>query len=142
MTVDELLDSYQASLERRSAKASESVRSHLRPVRAAFGGRRAIDLRTSDFEDYQRRRLDLEKAGQTVDHELGALRAAYALAKKQERISRVPHVPMLHSDNVRRGWIELTEAARIARSGDCRRAPGTSETTEERREEGWLITRS
>ncbi len=115
-TVDELLDSYQASLERRAAKASESVRSHLRPIRAAFGGRRAIDLRTSDFEEYQRRRLERGRAGQTVDHELGALRAAYALAKKQERVSRVPHVPMLHSDNVRRGWIELSEAERIAKT--------------------------
>ncbi|HEY3124116.1 MAG TPA: site-specific integrase [Thermoanaerobaculia bacterium] len=114
MTVSELLDGYEAHLSARQAKAVGSIHSHLRPVRAAFGDRRAVDLRVDDLERYRQERLASEKARQTIDHELGALRAAYSLAKKQERISRVPYFPMYRENNVRRGWIELVEAERIA----------------------------
>jgi hypothetical protein len=115
-TVTELLDSYEAYLGARQAKAARSFHSHLRPVRAAFGERRAVDLRGDDFEHYRRERLTLGKARQTIDHELGALRAAYALARKQEQILRIPFIPMFHENNIRRGWIELAEAERIARN--------------------------
>jgi integrase len=114
MTVSEMLDTYEADLASRTAKALDSIKCHLRPVRAAFGDRRAMDLRADDFERFRSDRLSEGKARQTIDHELGALRAAYRLARKQERIIRAPFVPMFHEHNVRRGWIEQAEAERIA----------------------------
>jgi integrase len=114
MTIAEMLDTYEADLESRRAKSLDSIKCHLRPIRSEFGERRAIDLRADDFERFRRSRLEEKKARQTVDHELGGLRAAYSLARKQERISRVPFIPMFHEHNVRRGWIEQAEAERIA----------------------------
>lgn len=114
LTIGELLDSYEAHLQTRHAKATRSIHSHLRPVRAAFGDKRGANLRVADLESYRRERLAVGMARQTIDHELGALRAAYSLAKKQERISRVPHFPMFRENNVRRGWVDLSEAERIA----------------------------
>jgi integrase len=114
MTVSALLDTYEADLESRRAKSLDSIKCHLRPIRSEFGERRAVDLRADDFERFRRSRLEEGRARQTIDHELGALRAAYALARKQERVSRVPFIPMFHENNVRRGWVEQLEADRIA----------------------------
>lgn len=114
MTVAEMLDTYESDLESRRAKSLDSIKCHLRPIRLEFGERRAVDLRADDFEKFRRSRLAEGRARQTVDHELGGLRAAYSLARKQERISRVPFIPMFHEHNVRRGWIEQAEAERIA----------------------------
>jgi integrase len=116
MTVAEMLNTYESDLEARRAKALDSIKCHLRPIRAAFGERRAVDLRANDFEQFRRGRLEEGRARQTIDHELGALRAAFALARKQERILRVPFVPMFHEHNVRRGWIEQAEAEQIAKA--------------------------
>ncbi len=37
------------------------------------------------------------------------LRAAFRLAAKEEKLSRLPHFPMLREDNVRRGFFDRTE---------------------------------
>ena len=103
LTVTDMLDTYEAWLQEQGKRSAGTLRSHLKPVRAAFGDRRARSLRSKDFEWYRSDRLaprtvgGVERPGksrQTVDHELGALRAAYSLAKRQERLSRVPFVPM------------------------------------------------
>lgn len=108
LTVDKLLDGYLGHL-RQTAKSPETAACHAKPVRAALGFRRVCDLATGELEQYQQERLAAGKAPQTVDHELGALRAALRLAKQHERIGRVPHVPMFHSDNRREGFFEEEE---------------------------------
>jgi integrase len=81
----------------------------MKPVRQELGLFRTITLRTSQLEVYQQKRLAAGKAPQTVDHELGALRAAFNLAKRQEKIARTPFVPVLRADNRRQGFFERAE---------------------------------
>jgi integrase len=114
LTVAEILDGYERDLAARKAKSIDSTLCHLAPVRAALGPMRALGLRTSELQKYQERRLAEGKAPQTVDHELGALRAAFNLAKRQERISRTPFVPMLRPDNRRTGFFEGAEFEAVA----------------------------
>jgi integrase len=114
LTVAEVLESYVKDLTARRAKALNSTVCHLIPVRAAFGFFRALALRTSDLEEYQECRLAAGKAPQTVDHELGALRAALNLAHRQERLARTPFVPMLRPDNRRSGFFEGAEFEAVA----------------------------
>lgn len=116
LTVGEVLDGYERDLAARKAKSIESTLCHLAPVRAALGPVRALALRTSDLQKYQERRLSAGKAPQTVDHELGALRAAFNLAKRQERLGRTPFVPMLRPDNRRTGFFEAAEFEAVASS--------------------------
>jgi integrase len=84
-------------------------------LRKRFGDRRAVSLRMEDFEAYRQERAAAGRAKQTIDHGLGALRAAYRLAKKQERLSRVPYIPMYRPQNIRRGWIEADAAEKLAK---------------------------
>jgi integrase len=114
LTVDEVLDGYVKDLSARKAKSIDSTLCHVAPVRAVFGPMRALTLRTSELQKYQERRLAAGKAPQTVDHELGALRAALNLAKRQERLGRTPFVPMLRPDNRRTGFFEGSEFEAVA----------------------------
>jgi integrase len=114
LTVAEELDSFEAWLEAQGKKSAVTIRSHLKPVRAAFGERPVVSLRASDFERYQAERLKAGMAKQTIDHELGALRAALRRAQKQERLSRVPFVPMFRPDNRRSGFFERADFEAVA----------------------------
>lgn len=109
LTVAEILDSYELHLAARKMKALDSTLCHVKPIRQELGLFRAIALRTGQLEAYQQKRLAAGKAPQTVDHELGALRAAFNLAKRQEKITRTPFVPMLRVDNRRQGFFERAE---------------------------------
>lgn len=107
-----LLDALETHLETKGARAMASLKSHLKPVRAALGSVRAVDLRPADVERYIADRLEAEKAPATVNREVGALKQAFRLARKQERLTRVPHFPMLHEDNARQGFFEPPEVGR------------------------------
>jgi integrase len=111
LTVDELLDSYVAELKKQEKKSVPDTESHLTHIRAAFGSRRVLSVTLKDFEKYQADRLAAGRAKQTIDHELGGLRAALRLAKKQGRIRNLAHVPMFGAaaGNVRTGFFEKAE---------------------------------
>jgi integrase len=124
LTVAAMLDTYEADLRAQRKKSAPTIHSHLKPVRAMFGDRKALSLVPGDFEAYRSMREKKDGREQetrkveraTIDHELGALRAAYGLARKQERISRVPFVPMYGkaADVVRQGFVERADFDRIA----------------------------
>ncbi len=120
VTVSELLDSFLLSLEMKGAKSLYSVKSNVATVRAFFGDLRAVDVTTKRIEAFIAAELDIKtgptkrKAPATVNRDLAALRGAYHLARKQERISRVPYFPMLREDNVRQGFFEKDEFEKVA----------------------------
>ena len=70
-------------------------------------------MRVADAETYQQERVRQGKAPQTINHELGFLRAAYSLARRQERLSRAPFLPMLRLDNRRTGFFEPWEVEAV-----------------------------
>ena len=110
LTVDDLLDSYVAALKLKLAKSLASIEAHLKPVRSFFSLDRAVDVGTDQIRRFIESRRAEEKADATVNRSLQAMRAAYRLAWKEERISRVPHFPMLNeSNNVRQGFFEGDE---------------------------------
>ena len=112
--VGELLDALETHLDTKGARAMPSLRSHLKPVRDALGTKLAVDLRTADVERYIAERLAAEKAPATVNREAGALKQAFRLARKQERLSRIPHFPLLREDNARQGFFDRPEVEAVA----------------------------
>lgn len=116
LLVGGMLDDYEVYLADEQKKSSVTIHSHLKPVRAAFGDRRALSLRKKDFEEYRAARRTAGKTRATIDHELGALRAAYGLAKTEERLSRIPHVPKYgkSADVVRKGFVEHEQFEAVA----------------------------
>jgi integrase len=109
LTVNDLLDSLISELETRGAKAMRTLRSHVIPVRKALGELRVPDISTRSIERYATERLTEKKSKATVNREVGTLKQAFHLARKQERISRVPYFPMFREENVRQGFFEKHE---------------------------------
>lgn len=109
IVVEELLDDLLASFEMRGIQSLRSVRSHLKPVREWFRDVRARDLTTAAVERFMRDRIAADKAPATVNREVQLLKQALNLARKQERLTRVPYIPLLREDNARQGFFERDE---------------------------------
>jgi len=114
VTVGEILDSLLVHLETKGAKGLPSLRSHLKPLRAAFGLDRAVDITTAVVEQYAVRRLSEGRARATVNRELQPLKQAFNLAHRQERLAHIPYIPLLKEDNARQGFFEAKEFAAVA----------------------------
>jgi integrase len=114
LTVEQLCDNLITDLETRGAKAVPSFKSHLKPVRAAFGTMRASHLTTEQIERFIQDRQAAGVRPATINRETGALRQALRLAVRTRSLAFVPYFPMLdESDNVRRGFFEPTEFAAL-----------------------------
>jgi hypothetical protein len=122
----------------------------LEPV---FGGRRMISITTADIRAYTRTRLArrcstcawlaedavdaLAKvcpecgkptrpgaAPATINRELAALKRMFTLAVQAGKLHSKPYSPMLREDNIRLGFLNLSNSTRCARS--CRQRCSSS----------------
>jgi integrase len=113
VTVDQLADALLVHMTNQGRASLEKIRSHLKPVRAFFSLRRAMDVTTAALERYQRERLEAGMAPATVNREVHALRRAFNVAAQQTPPlfpkHLVPYFPSLPVDNVRTGFFELAE---------------------------------
>lgn len=76
-----------------------------------FGPFRAAQVTTQMVQDYTLGRLDQGAAPATVNRELAALKRMFNLGARSTppKVERVPYVPMLREDNVRKGFFEHAE---------------------------------
>lgn len=122
VTVSDLLDSYEASLTAKEAKGAAQAASHLLPIRARFGELRAIDVTTDAIREYAAgMRGRTNRSGRlygaaTINRGLQAFRAAFNLARKEDRLARVPYFPLLKENNVRKGFFEPADFEAVAES--------------------------
>ena len=114
LTVANLLDSLIKHLETKGAKTVQRLKSHLKPLREFFALTKSVNLNTSDVERYIEERLKANKANATVNREVGALKQALNLARKQGRLTRVPYLPMLRENNARQGFFEHADFEAVA----------------------------
>jgi integrase len=113
LRVEDLLMSYLDDLRKRGKKAVSSAKKRADLVSRDLGHFRAVDLNVGHLEDYRRRRAKDGAGEVTLDRDLQLLRAAFRLAVRHERISRVPHFPISGRDNVRTGFFEPAEAEAV-----------------------------
>jgi integrase len=113
VTVEALADALLVHMKNQGRASADKVRSHLKPVRAFFLGRRALEVTTAAMERYQRERLDAKMAPATVNREVHALRRAFNVAAQQTPplFPRylVPYFPTLPVENVRTGFFDRAE---------------------------------
>src|SRR5207248_2929638 len=67
---------------------------------AFFGAKRAVEVKTSDVDEYVAKRKDEGAANATINRELSALRRAYSLAMNAEVVHRSPRIRKLAENNV------------------------------------------
>jgi integrase len=113
ITVNELLDNYITHLKNKGAKSIPGLVSGLKPMRSAFGIRRAIDIKSPQIEKFISDQLNIGKKNSTINRGVSALRSAYNLAKRQNILKDVPYFTTLKEDNARQGFFEKVELEAI-----------------------------
>ncbi len=113
--LDELLDDLLADykINGKDYKWAETkVRLHIRP---AFGSLQVRRLTTTLVQKYVLKRLEEGAQNATVNRELALLKRALNLGRKHTppKATRVPHIPMLEENNVRKGFFEHDEFLRL-----------------------------
>lgn len=110
--VGELLDALEADLKLRRVRSLTGIQSHLKKVRAHFGDRRAIDIKTETVDHYISMRLSEKQApaDATVNRETGLLAQAFKLAVERQRLSAAPKIRKLSEKaNARQGFFEKAD---------------------------------
>ncbi len=95
---------------RRSADRLEVSLKHLT---AAFGGQRARTLTADRLTTYVADRLAARAAPSSIRNELNALRRAFRLAQRAQKVASAPAFPTLDADRVRTGFFEDADVAAV-----------------------------
>jgi len=98
--------------EKKSLKRAEASNNHLKGF---FGGMRVIDITTSKIREYVEKRLEDVAAKATINRELSALKRMLNLGAQctPPKVDRVPHIPMLKENNIRKGFFEHSDFATL-----------------------------
>ena len=107
-TFDQLADGfcrdYRINQKKSLIRAERSV-SHLKGF---FEGMKATGITTPMIQQYVEKRIGEGAANATINRELAALKRMLNLGAKQTPpiVDRVPHIPMLRENNIRKGFFE------------------------------------
>lgn len=94
-------------------KSLRSVILSLRHLGATFAHTPAIDITTDQVNSYIASRQDTDAANSSINRELSALKRMFHLAEDVGKIHRIPHIPRLPEDNVRKGFFEANQFATL-----------------------------
>jgi integrase len=120
VTMGELFDALVEDYRQNGRRSLATLGFRLAPLREAFGLVRASEVRGADVERYKVERLaaksrrGLPVAPATLNRELAALRRAFRLAIRQERLAHAPAIALLAEHNVRQGFVDVAGFERLA----------------------------
>jgi integrase len=102
--LDDLLQDYRIN-GKDYTWAEQVVRLHLRP---AFGASPAVKVTTGAIRAFVAKEQKADAANATINRSLALLKRAFNLGRKATppKVQRVPYIPMLKENNVRKGFFE------------------------------------
>lgn len=125
VTVEELLVALDTDYAQRGIKGLREARNHMKPVRAFFGHRRALEVTPNLVREYIATRKKSERAvgkntvvgiaNATINRESEILGRAFRLARNEGTLTLVPVIPRLTENNARRGFFERNEVESLVR---------------------------
>jgi integrase len=100
-----LLDDLERRYKNRKIKSPMTLRSHLKHVRAYFGGWRAVNVTERAVEQFVEKQQDDGSADASINLRVGLLKAAL----KHGKVPNIPEWERLEVDNARQGFFEKPE---------------------------------
>lgn len=108
--VDELINELEKAYKLDAGRGLPQFKSHLKPIKEAFGDMRAVDVTAKRVDDYIDRRLHQDKkAPTTINRETQLLGQAFKLAFQRGQLVTVPHIRRLPERNVRQGFFDRAD---------------------------------
>lgn len=104
---NDFLSDYRINEKKSLERAERSVRQ----LKSYFDNDRVPSITTPRIQAYIENRLSEGMSNATINRELAALKRILNLAAQQTppKVDRVPHIPMLKENNVRKGFFEHAE---------------------------------
>lgn len=104
----EVLTDYRDNGRSTVGDVERRIRLYLEP---AFGNIRAADFSTGHVRRYIADRRKAEASNATINRELAVVKRAFHLAAQNDppMVVRIPHIPMLEENNVRKGFLEYDQ---------------------------------
>ena len=111
---DDLADNFISDYRINNKKTLNRAERSVKQFKEFFGGSRVTDITTPRIQSFIEQRLTQGKNGKsnaTVNRELAALKRILNLGLQQTPplVDRVPHIPMLKENNVRKGFFEHSD---------------------------------
>jgi integrase len=113
VTVNELLDAYEAHIQLRELKSAANQRYHVAPVREAFGDWRATAVTEKAITTVIKQWQAEKKANATINRRLQCLLAAFKRGQAAKQVTEIPNITWLPERNVRTGFFEDAEVEKV-----------------------------
>jgi len=110
---EDLLTDYRANNRKSLGEAKRFVRY----LKEAFGETRVTNITTAKIKQYIEARQKAGLRNASINRELAILKRMLSLGAQcyPPKVNRVPHIPMLKEDNIRKGFFEHDEYLRLLR---------------------------
>jgi len=106
VTFEELAQDFLRDYRVNKKKSITRAEISVNQLKKDFEGYRVPQIKTAKIEAYIERRLSEGIKNSTINRELAALKRMLSLGVKQTKVDRVPYIPMLQENNIRKGFFE------------------------------------